>query len=437
MVPEKDKEFDLAGLRKYLSEKLPAYMIPSYFMRLETIPLTASGKLDRKSLPKAEVTPTETYVPPGDQVEKQLVRIWSEVLGIEKGVISINANFFSLGGHSLKATVQVSKIHKEFNVTVPLATLFKSPTIRDLAEYIKSGQKEMVTIEDDNLVLLRKGANPSSHLFLIHAGSGEVEVYIEFCHGLTLDFNYWGIKADKIENFTPRNVLIEDIARTYIEKIKKVQPTGPYYIAGWCIGGTIAFEMARQLEQTGEKIASLAMINTIAPRPELAQEVKEFNHESELNWVWDYLPDNEIKEKVRKEPDMNHIWPLLTKYLEEIDFDIDIIKNSIPTHIADATPNFNRLSIKELIYYMNMVRSLINARNLYIPKSKIRITPQFFTASRFVIPNREQWNNYCQEPLKFFEVMGDHFSIFELPETIQFAKLFDRVFITGSSRVEK
>jgi thioesterase domain-containing protein/acyl carrier protein len=421
------RKFPLSELREFLSEKLPHYMIPAYFIRMESIPITASGKIDKKSLPEAGVTATERYVPPGDPVEKQLVAIWSEVLGIAEKIIGIDDNFFALGGHSLTATIQGSKIYKAFNITIPLAVLFKTPTIKHLSEYIKSAREETVLVTDEHLALLKKGKNPSSHLFLVHAGSGEVEGYIEFCHRLTLDFNYWGIKAEKIENLTPRNTILEDLAQTYIEKIKKVQPLGPYFIAGWCIGGTIAFEMIRRLEQKGERIEFFAFINTIAPRPELAGDWREFSRETELNWVWNYLPDNEIKEKVKKETDINLIWPSITRHLEDTDFDIDIIKKAIPPHISEATPNFNHLGLRELIYYMNMVRSLVNARNRYIPKSKIRATPHFFTANQFVIPNRKKWKTYCREPLKFYEVNGDHFSIFQLPATVEFAKTFDRV----------
>jgi amino acid adenylation domain-containing protein/non-ribosomal peptide synthase protein (TIGR01720 family) len=128
---------------EFLSQTLPAYMIPAHFMRLENIPLTSSGKVDRKALPEPEGGQiTQKYMAPTNPVEEKLAEIWSEVLGKEKGAIGIHHNFFDLGGHSLKAIVLVSKVHKEFNVKLPLAELFKTPTIKELSHYIKEAAKD-------------------------------------------------------------------------------------------------------------------------------------------------------------------------------------------------------------------------------------------------------------------------------------------------------
>ncbi|UCH95483.1 MAG: amino acid adenylation domain-containing protein [Candidatus Aminicenantes bacterium] len=137
-----DKEIAVSELREILAKTLPDYMIPSYFLRLEQMPLTPNGKIDRKALPHPGVQPEEEYVAPRDRVEETLVRIWSRDLGIDKDIISIDANFFRLGGHSLKATLMAAKVHKELNAALPLAEIFASPTIRGLAEKIKGLAKE-------------------------------------------------------------------------------------------------------------------------------------------------------------------------------------------------------------------------------------------------------------------------------------------------------
>ncbi|MCP4155146.1 MAG: amino acid adenylation domain-containing protein, partial [bacterium] len=129
-------------LRKKLSGTLPDYMIPAHFVGLDKIPLTPNGKVDRKALPKPEVTAGDSYIAPRNEIEEKVTEIWSGILGIEKTVISVDANFFQLGGHSLKATIMASNIHKELNSKVPLAEIFKSPTIRGIAQYIKEVVKE-------------------------------------------------------------------------------------------------------------------------------------------------------------------------------------------------------------------------------------------------------------------------------------------------------
>jgi amino acid adenylation domain-containing protein len=124
------------GLREYLAGHLPGYMIPPYFVTMENIPVTHNGKVDRKALPEPEIEAKETPIVPRNDVEEKLAGIWAEILGIEKDVISMDSNFFALGGHSLKATVMVAKIHKEFNRVVTLSEIFKAPTIEGITSLI-------------------------------------------------------------------------------------------------------------------------------------------------------------------------------------------------------------------------------------------------------------------------------------------------------------
>jgi acyl carrier protein len=123
------KEPSSPGLQKYLSGNLPDYMVPSYFVMMDKIPLTPNRKIDRRSLPKPEFKAGTDYTAPRDEVERKLTTIWSGILGVDKNVIGIGANFFSLGGHSLKATILTAKVHKEFQVKLPLLQVFKTPYV--------------------------------------------------------------------------------------------------------------------------------------------------------------------------------------------------------------------------------------------------------------------------------------------------------------------
>jgi amino acid adenylation domain-containing protein len=136
-----------AALKEFLSQRLPDYMIPSYFVELDRIPLTPSGKIDRQALPVSNMQVKKDYVPPRDKREKKLVEIWMEVLN--KSPVGIDDNFFELGGHSLKATVMISKIHKHLKVKIPLLEAFTHPTIRELSEFIgKTAEDNHVAIEN-------------------------------------------------------------------------------------------------------------------------------------------------------------------------------------------------------------------------------------------------------------------------------------------------
>jgi amino acid adenylation domain-containing protein len=136
------KGFDPSALENVLSKGLPDYMIPSSFIRLQSMPLTPSGKIDRKALPGPEIKVGDDYTAPGSEIEKRLTEIWSEILGIEKNLIGINSNFFKLGGHSLKAARLIARIDRELNVKMPLAQIFRTLTIKRLAKFIEDAAKE-------------------------------------------------------------------------------------------------------------------------------------------------------------------------------------------------------------------------------------------------------------------------------------------------------
>jgi amino acid adenylation domain-containing protein/non-ribosomal peptide synthase protein (TIGR01720 family) len=141
-VSEEDP--DIPGLREYLQQKLPGYMIPAYFVKLGKMPLTPNRKIDIKRLPAPEAgsISRENYQPPGDAVEEKLVELWGEVLAIKKEKISIDSNFFDLGGHSLKAASLIARIHKELDAKVAMAEIFTTPTVRGLAKYVRGSLKD-------------------------------------------------------------------------------------------------------------------------------------------------------------------------------------------------------------------------------------------------------------------------------------------------------
>ncbi|MCU0287502.1 MAG: amino acid adenylation domain-containing protein, partial [Acidobacteria bacterium] len=135
-------KMNAANLKEFLARHLPEYMIPSFFVFIEEFPLTGSGKVDRKLLPDPEIVSSARYIAPRDAVEEKLVKIWSDILNIDQQIIGINANFFELGGRSLKGAEIIQRIHKTFNVRLQLSQLFKMPTINDLATYIKAASED-------------------------------------------------------------------------------------------------------------------------------------------------------------------------------------------------------------------------------------------------------------------------------------------------------
>ncbi|MCP5108813.1 MAG: amino acid adenylation domain-containing protein, partial [bacterium] len=174
-----DKDLEISELRGYLGNELPEYMIPTYFTRIDRVPLTASGKVDRKALPEPKLTVEGDYVAPRDEIEGKLAKVWAEVLSIGKENISIDVNFFEVGGHSLRATFLAASLHKEFNVKVPLVKIFEVPTIRGLAEYIKNEADEETfysirTVEEKEYYAL---SSAQKRLYILQQMDPESTVY--------------------------------------------------------------------------------------------------------------------------------------------------------------------------------------------------------------------------------------------------------------------
>jgi aspartate racemase len=279
IIPEGKQTPSVSLLRQYLKEKLPEYMVPNVFVMVEKLPLTPSGKVDRRALPAPEHTRPEleaTYVAPRTPVEQSLVEIWASVLGVER--VGINDNFFELGGYSLLAVQLFVRIRKWAGIDLPLATLFKSPTVRGLAELIDpscavtpiSGETishiSSPSQQWRSLVPIHPEGNRPP-VFLIHAVGGNLLYYFCLLNHLGPDQPVYGLQARGVDGVLSPHSSIEEMASHYIAEIRSVQSSGPYFLGGASFGGTVAFEIAWQLTQQGEEVAFLALLDTFGPGP--------------------------------------------------------------------------------------------------------------------------------------------------------------------------
>jgi len=172
------KELPASELREYLSQELPGYMMPSRFIFLDRIPLTPNGKVDRNALPAPGINAKGDYIAPGNEVERKLVRIWADILGIDASIIGVDSDFFTLGGHSLKATDMISRIHKELYAKVPLAAVFKKPVVRELAAYINGlARDEYTPIEPAEKKEYYAVSSAQSRLFVLQQMDIESTAY--------------------------------------------------------------------------------------------------------------------------------------------------------------------------------------------------------------------------------------------------------------------
>jgi amino acid adenylation domain-containing protein/FkbH-like protein len=253
-----------AELMRFLKDRVPEYMLPSAFVSLDALPLTPNGKVDRGALPDpGEARPLlEGVATPRDAVELKLTQIWENVLNVRP--IGIEDKFFDLGGHSLLAVKLISQIEKVFGRRLRVATVFQAPTIERLSAIIREETQEGSALAGTSLVEIQsQGSRPP--LFLVHgAGSGMFWGYVNLSRHLGTDQPVYGLKSrglDGGEEFEN----IRDMAAQYVADVRALQPHGPYHIGGYCFGGNVAFEMARQFQAQGEEVALLALLNCSPP----------------------------------------------------------------------------------------------------------------------------------------------------------------------------
>ncbi|WP_176560096.1 non-ribosomal peptide synthase/polyketide synthase [Brevibacillus dissolubilis] len=246
---EAKRPMSVAELRDHLAQTLPSYMIPSYFVQVESMPLTVNNKIDKKALPAPEGnmdTGTE-YEAPANEMEEKLAAIWAQLLGM--GRVSVEADFFELGGHSLRAVELVSAVSKEMNLDMPLQFVFRYRTIRNLAQ--KLDELQWVQVDQEAPVtLLNEAGNPIIFAFPPIAGLGAA--FKELADELTGTSIY---AFDYIHH--------ENLVDEYIKHILTIQPTGSYMLMGYSAGGNVAFEMAKAMEAKGHKVESIILLDSV------------------------------------------------------------------------------------------------------------------------------------------------------------------------------
>lgn len=250
-------------LRALLRNSLPEYMVPTAFVALDQLPLTPNGKVDRNALPQPDRNARDvngTAQAARDSLELELKRIWEHVLDVRP--MGVTDNFFDLGGHSLSAVQLMEEIERRFGQRLAPAKLFEAPTIERLAGVLRNQNR----VADSVLVPIRPEGSKAP-FFCVHPAPGTVFCYIPIAQHIDGNRPFYGLQAPAINGVGRIFDTIEETAACYVEAVRSVQPEGPYHIGGHSSGGTIAFEMARQLERQGHMVGAVILMDSFAPIP--------------------------------------------------------------------------------------------------------------------------------------------------------------------------
>jgi len=400
-------------LRSFLKQKLPEYMVPALFLFLEQLPLLESGKINRKALPAPmQSNPDAKLCSPRDALEMELCNIWREVLGLAEA--GIDQNFFTIGGHSLSAIQLVSRIEKRFQEKIPVSALFQFPTVAEMAVWLRQKgerppQRAIVPIQT---------AGTNVPFFCVHAIGGNVLSYVGLAHSLGADQPFYGLQALGLDGKTAPLTSIAEMASHYLSEMRSIQPSGPYYLGGWSLGGLVAFEIAQELHRRNEEVGLLALIDTEMPARTPATETR--RHGENQN-----QPQADIDLNVSNTGQV--IRALLPDLMIEVDENkLEGLNEEQQLLVAlEAGKQARRLpsdfSLEQAWNLLHVFEANLKAKNSYVPQPYSGHI-LFFRASDPIqkVPVRldSKWRQLVSE-LEVHDIPGNHFTMLSHPDNVR------------------
>jgi thioesterase domain-containing protein len=397
VVPDTHCTLAATTLRRTLSERLPDYMVPSAFVFMDALPLVGIGKVDRRALPPPDPSssePEKLFVAPRNPVEGQLALMWQKLFGIV--AIGVYDDFFNLGGHSLIAVQLIARIDQVFHKHLSPATLFRAPTIEQLANILRQ------ETWPDSWSCLTPIQPRGSKLpfFWIHGD----ESYGFLPRYLGPDQPLYALEHQSQDGKPARYTEVETIAAHYLEEIRTVQLRGPYFLGGYSFGGVVAFEVAQQLKRQSEEVALLFLLDSHFPGDDILD-----------------CPPGSRNSLLTRDEIFRHLYNLAALgFQAKLTYVLVRVRGKINSRTVGIRKSLQKVVCK--IYLAVGLRLPLSVRNFYIlgiyHQARRHYVPQPYPGPMVYIKSklrsnehRLKWGRLTTGGMEVHEVPGDHLQV--------------------------
>jgi amino acid adenylation domain-containing protein len=407
-VARKGLSLSVADLREHAKARLPEYMTPAFYKTLDELPRLPNGKVNRRaleSLADDKFERPQTFIAPRETLELRLAQIWEEVLDVRP--VGIKDNFFELGGHSLLAVRLIVQIQKKLGYDLPLVALFKVQTIEEIAMMLR--QQSGVPLWTPLVAIQPHGARPP--FFCVHPVGGNVFCYSALARHLGTDQPFYGLQTPGLDGVTQPYASIESLAAVYIEALRDVQPTGPYHLGGWSMGGLVAFEMAHQLRRQGRHVASLTLLDTQFPTA--AKRGAQFDDEHlflrfardlerilgvDLALDKEHLPRGEPEEQLRY-----------------------VLQQAAQSGCVPPDTELSQMHRLYQVFIANMKAMMSYAPQVYAGRMTL-VRPLERASDAASKDRRQAWRKLAAEGIELHETPGNHYTMMKEPHVQRLAE---------------
>jgi amino acid adenylation domain-containing protein len=408
----------VGAIRTWLATQLPAFMQPDAIVSVDQFPLNRNGKVDVSALPEPHSAGRSESKAPAGPVEEKLATIWRDILKVDE--IGRDDEFFDLGGNSLGGLQLFSRIHREFDVSLPLATLLQARSISALAQAVEAGAngaglsmaspapvRKVSSLQESWLATVRDGGDLPP-VFGIHGGDGGILFYRELADRMPTDRPFMAIESPELSNNDEIVVAsVEDTASRYVEMVRDFRPEGPYLLAGYSFGGVVAYEMARQLVEAGAEVPYLVLLDTENP----AIDRKQYSLVERLSVFWNSNNDLPLLKRFKR---------LAGRIRGGVETNLRVkaeIAEAQRSEAAEAHSELRSIQLREAHY-----RAMLD----YQPKpypGALTLFRADTVNDKFETPPDYGWSSLVGE-IRIVDIPGEHLTIFSEENVESLARKF-------------